>query len=302
MPSSNPEGRKSGLPVGVGPTNESQSEAELGAIEIETSSDPAKASMRTPIVLLHGMWSTGETLLPVKERLEALGYQCWAPTLPHHENSGDATGVGTMSLRNYISFLEQFIADQHFATPPLLVGHSMGGLLAQLLATRVPTAGIALIAPAVPPGGTPAVSISQLRFFFPITIRPFWWKRSHRPVLRKIANTALFTNLAPARQRELFDSLVPESGRVLFEMALPQLDRTKAGAHDYTEVRVPIVILQGTKDGVVPVQGSRKLRSKYANVTLHEYSGAGHWIFEEANTADAMFADLALWLTTQNIS
>jgi pimeloyl-ACP methyl ester carboxylesterase len=263
-------------------------------------SDLAKATMRKPVVLLHGMWSTGETLEPIRKRFEALGYQCWAPTLPHHENGGDAQGVGNLSLRNYISFLEKFIADQNFASPPLLVGHSMGGLLAQMLAARIPTAGLVLFAPGVPPGGIPATSVSQLRFFFPITIRPFWWKRAHRPTSFKAACSALFNNLAPARQRELFDLLVPESGRVLFELSFPQLDRTKAGAHDYSAVKIPVIILHGTKDGVVPYRGSHKLRSKYANVLLHEYPGAGHWAFEESNTSNAMFADLVQWLTAQN--
>jgi pimeloyl-ACP methyl ester carboxylesterase len=258
--------------------------------------------MRTPVVLLHGMWSTGETLRPIQDRLEASGFECWSPTLPHHENGGDAQGVGNLSLRNYISFLEKFIADQNFATPPLLVGHSLGGLLAQMLAARIPTAGLALFAPAVPPGGIPAISLSQLRFFFPINIRPFWWKRANRPASFKGACLGLFNNLAPARQRKLFDSLVPESGRVLFELSFPQLDRTKAAAHDYRAVVVPMIILHGTKDGVVPARGSHKLRSKYANVVLHEYSGAGHWAFEEANTADKMFADLGRWITEQNFS
>jgi pimeloyl-ACP methyl ester carboxylesterase len=223
--------------------------------------------MRTPVVLIHGMWSTGNTLEPIKARLEQLGYQCSAPTLPHHENRGDAKAVGTMSLKDYISFLEKYISDQNFETPPLLVGHSLGGLLAQMLAARIPTVGLALFAPAAPPGGIPAVSLSQLRFFFPITARPFWWKRSHRPASSKGANTALFNNLAPARQRELFDSLVPESGRVLFELSFPQLDRTKAGAHDYSKVQVPLAILHGTKDGVVRrALAVRRIREFRCNV------------------------------------
>jgi pimeloyl-ACP methyl ester carboxylesterase len=258
--------------------------------------------MGTPVVLIHGMWSTSETLRPVQDRMEAMGFECSAPTLPHHENGGDSKRVGPMSLRNYISFLERYIKDQNFTRPPLLVGHSMGGLLAQLLAARVPTAGLVLLAPGVAPGGIPAVSLSQLRFFFPITVKPFWWKRSHLPASLKSANAGLFTNLEPSRQRQLFELLVPESGRVLFEMSFPQLDRTKAGAHDYKAVHVPIVILHGTKDGVLTVKGSHKLRSKYANVTLHQYPGAGHWLFEEPNTSDTMYADLALWLSAQNLS
>lgn len=258
--------------------------------------------MRTPVVLIHGMWSTGETVRPIQDRLEALGYQCWAPTLPHHEGGGDAQSVGTMSLRDYTSFLERFIADQKFETPPLLVGHSLGGLLAQMLAARIPTAGLVLFAPGVPPGGIPAISISQIRFFFPINVRPFWWKRAHRPTSFKGACRGLFNNLAPARQKALFDLLVPDSGRVLFELSFPQLDRTKAGAHDYSAVKVPVIILHGTKDGVVPCRGSHKLRSKYANVLLHEYVGAGHWAFEETNTSNTMFADLGRWLTAHNFS
>ncbi len=248
------------------------------------------------VVLIHGMWSTDETLRPVTRPLEALGFHCVVPILPHHENGGDSAGVGPMSLKDYLSFLEQFIAGQYFESPPLLLGHSMGGLLAQMLATRVPCTGLVLLAPAVAPGGVPTVSLSQLKFFFPTTIRPFWWKRSHRPTSFKACQTALFNNLGVDRQRELFDSLVPESGRVLFECSFPQLDRAKAGAHDYNAVKVPVAIFHGTSDGVVPVGGSRKLKIKYANVQLHEYAGAGHWFFEEPNTSTALYEDLNRWL------
>jgi alpha-beta hydrolase superfamily lysophospholipase len=95
---------------------------------------------------------------------------------------------------------------------------------------------------------------------------------------------------------------VTNAGRLRSRITISQLDRTKAGAHDYTAVHVPIVILHGTKDGVVPVRGSHKLRAKYANVLLHEYPGAGHWLFEEVTTSDAIFTDLTLWLTKQNFA
>jgi pimeloyl-ACP methyl ester carboxylesterase len=257
--------------------------------------------MGTPVILIHGMYSTGETLRPIQERLEAAGYHCWAPTLPHHSNGGDAAKVGPTSLRTYVDFLERFIADQRFDSPPLLVGHSMGGLLAQLLAARIPTAGAALFAPTPPPGGIPSLSWSGIRFFFPVTTRPFWWKRAHKPAKFTSACSALFNNLAPTRQRELFDALVAESGRALFEIALAPLDRTKAAAVDCAAIRVPIVILHGTKDGVLPSAGSRKLQKRYPDAVLHDYPGSGHWLFEEPHAVDAIYDDLTAWLAARAI-
>jgi pimeloyl-ACP methyl ester carboxylesterase len=224
--------------------------------------------MGMPVVLIHGMWSTGETLRPIAERLTAAGYECVAPSLPHHEGGGDAAKVGPTSAAEYVDFLVRFIADQKFLTPPLLVGHSMGGLLAQLVGGRVPTAGLVLFAPALPPGGIAVTSVSSVRFFLPTFVKPFWWKRSHIPRSLEQSRTALFTNLLPDRQKELFESLVPESGRVLFELVLSQLDRKKACAHTYSSVKVPVAILQGGRDGVVPARGSRTLVKRYSNACL----------------------------------
>lgn len=257
--------------------------------------------MGMPAVLIHGMWSTGTTLQPIADRLTAAGYDCIAPTLPHHGQGGDAAAVGPISMAEYVNFLVGFVADQRFPTPPLLVGHSMGGLLSQLVGGRIPISGLILFAPALPPGGVAVMSVSSLRFFLPTFLKPFWWKRSHTPTSLERARSALFTNLPSERQQDLFDALVPESGRVLFEMALSQLDRKKACAHTYSDVDVPVVILQGGRDGVVPARGARALAKRYGRSTLFEYPDAGHWLFEEPETADRIFADLFRWLADFNV-
>jgi alpha-beta hydrolase superfamily lysophospholipase len=65
------------------------------------------------------------------------GYDCLAPSLPAHDASpSQRLQVGGQSLRDYLAFLEHMVATREDQRPPHH-RHSMGGLLAQQLATRV---------------------------------------------------------------------------------------------------------------------------------------------------------------------
>ena len=93
------------------------------------------------VVLIHGAWSRGE-LAPAREAFEERGYTAHTPTLRHHElplHEG-AMKIASLSLRDYTDDLVRFV--NSLDSPPLLVGHSMGGLLAQLVAARTRHAGL----------------------------------------------------------------------------------------------------------------------------------------------------------------
>ncbi|MFT5718049.1 MAG: pimeloyl-ACP methyl ester carboxylesterase, partial [Oleiphilaceae bacterium] len=86
-----------------------------------------------PVVIIHGMWSTPDTLKDIKQSFEDEGYCTFAPRLPLHlpRNKLDAkqrTELGKLSIQDYLSSLEAFM--DKLDQPPILVGHSMGGLLA----------------------------------------------------------------------------------------------------------------------------------------------------------------------------
>ncbi len=251
-------------------------------------------------MLLHGMWSTGATLDPIRRRFEALGYRCIAPTLPHHEQGGNVAAVGNLSHLDYVEAHLATIQQQNWDTPPILVGHSMGGTLAQLLAARTQTSALVLFAPGLPAGGF-ALSQSAVRSTFHITSKAFWWRKAHKHPSLKSANYALFNNLPVARQVELFDSLVHESGRCIFEAGFWPIDRRKATRIDTSSVRVPILVLHGTNDRIVTINGSRSLTKRYPDISLREYAGSGHWLFEEAKVADSIFNEVARWLTERGL-
>src|ERR1700722_14667823 len=109
------------------------------------------------VVLIHGSWSRGEQLAPARAAFEERGYTAHTPTLRHHElpSHEGAMKIASLSLRDYTDDLVAFV--NSLDSPPLLVGHSMGGLLAQLVAARPRHAGLVAACPGSAAGiyGTP---------------------------------------------------------------------------------------------------------------------------------------------------
>ena len=94
------------------------------------------------VVLIHGSWGRGELWASARAAFEERGYTAHTPTLRHHElplHEG-AMKIASLSLRDYTDDLVAFVTS--LASPPLLVGHSMGGLLAQLVVTPVSSSGV----------------------------------------------------------------------------------------------------------------------------------------------------------------
>ena len=86
------------------------------------------------VVLIHGAWGRGELWASARAAFTERGYKAHTPTLRHHElplHEG-AMKIASLSLRDYTDDLVRFV--NSLDRPPLLIGHSMGWLLAQLVA------------------------------------------------------------------------------------------------------------------------------------------------------------------------
>lgn len=248
-----------------------------------------------PVVLLHGMWGTGSTLDPVRNALEARGYRVLAPTLPHHP-AADPTELerlGRTSLLEYARFLEERILAAGFTTPPILIGHSMGGLLAQMLSTRLTTRATVLLAPA-PPAGIQAVRMSNLRATRNVITTPSFWSKTHRPP-ENLADWGLLHGVAEPRRSEIRATLLPESGRAYAEIVFWWLDRRNASQVDAERVVAPMLVMTGAEDRVIPPSVVRRIADRYPQSELVVYPNRGHWLFEEEG-AEELFAQLIGWL------
>lgn len=103
--------------------------------------------------MIHGMWGGPWHWANYRDVFESAGYRCVAVTLPYHDadpHDIPDPELGTASLLDYVEAIEREIG--HVDEKPILMGHSMGGLLAQMLAARGRAKALVLLAPAAPAG------------------------------------------------------------------------------------------------------------------------------------------------------
>lgn len=127
--------------------------------------------MTETIVMIHGMWGGGWYWENYKSFFEDKSYQCITPTLRFHDmnpNEFPDPQLGTTSLLDYLEDLEKEI--HKLDALPILMGHSMDGLLAQMLEGRGFAKHLILLNP-VSPRGINALTPSVVRSFWSITTK-----------------------------------------------------------------------------------------------------------------------------------
>jgi pimeloyl-ACP methyl ester carboxylesterase len=249
--------------------------------------------MAHPIVLIHGMWCTGANFNRMIEPLRARGHLCVAPTLPAHEIGVQHPEVGNKSLREYLSFLEDYVRRQNFSEPPILIGHSMGGLLAQQLAAKIQPFALVLLTTAAP-AGIFGLRWANLVSFFAIVMRWAWWRRPQKLSYGRAVVSA-FNGVPPEKHRALYDSLVEESGRAVFEIGFWPADAGRATRLDAAAIRCPVYVVSAGEDRLTPASVVRKVGGLYPQASLRHWPDRGHWVLDDADT-DEMTAEVANWL------
>ena len=118
---------------------------------------------RPPVVLVHGAWHAAWCWEAWADRLATAGYEVHAPDLSGHGGSPGREGLNRLRLRDYAEDVASVVAG--LDAPPVLVGHSMGGAVAQHVAGdggAPALAGLALLA-SVPPRGVIAATVKLVR-------------------------------------------------------------------------------------------------------------------------------------------
>ncbi len=237
--------------------------------------------MAETIVMIHGMWGSGWYWGNFKAFFEGKGYQCVVPTLRYHDMDPKAIPdprLGTTSLLDYAEDLEKLIRE--LRATPILMGHSMGGLLGQILGSRGLARALVLLTPASP-HGIIALKPSGIKSFWSCLTKWGFWRKPFRQTFDEAAYSML--DLMPSDSRKgIYEKFVYESGRAASEIGFWLFDSKGAARVDESKVTCPVLVVAGKEDRITPASVTRKIAEKYKRVsTYKEFSGHAHWVVGE---------------------
>ena len=233
------------------------------------------------IALIHGMWSRPHVWNNLRGSLEQRGHRVVVPTLAHHRVApGDPPppDLATASVRDYCEGVLRDLGRLGIRDDYALVGHSMGSVIAQLVAERRPPRAFVGLASA-PPGNIFALSPAPLRLFARQLATWGFWRKSHRPTY-KAARWGVLHGIPEDEARAVYDTFVHESGRALFELGLGFLD-PRRGAHVApNRGRTPMLFMTGTLDRTTPESVGRRTAALHS-AQFEALEGHGHWLLGE---------------------
>ncbi len=251
------------------------------------------------IVIIPGMWSNQQTVQPIVKALDHLGIDIRVLELPRHANfnAGDLVLAKT-SITSYREYVLEELKRLGESKQLILIGHSMGGLLAMAAAAELDSVqGLVLLAPGAP-AGVCNLAPSLWSLGFGLLLHrcklPFGlWEYPYRPnpwVARKV----LLNGLPAKVQDAVIEGLTGESVRALdenscawfvawanFQPSLPHPRKI-----NFATIKCPILMVFGKEDRITPpkiAKGIEKLlrRAGFQNhLKLIFVPDTGHWLFK----------------------
>jgi non-heme chloroperoxidase len=234
---------------------------------------------RPPLVMIHGAFCGAWAFDQFREPFEAK-YAVHAPSLRYHDCGREPPReLGKTSLLDYAADLEALIEDLEEA--PILIGHSMGGLLAQMLAARGKARACVLLAPSAPWGVLPStifeIASAQTLLFAGGDYRGTVIQPSYQ-----IAAAHSLDKLDERTRSDVYAKFVPESGQATFEIMNWSFDLRRAGHVRARDVTCPILCLAGSDDKINPPSTVARIASRYqGRARYEEVKGHSHWLIGE---------------------
>jgi non-heme chloroperoxidase len=245
--------------------------------------DRANATGKTPVVFIHGLWllpSSWDRWRPV---FEAAGYATLAPGWPDDPNTvEDANRHPEVFAHKTVGQVADHFQDviAKLSKKPAIIGHSFGGLLAQILAGRGISGASVAIDPA-PFRGVLPLPISALKSASPVLGNPANHGRAV-PLTYEQFRYAFANAVTEDEATELYNTFaVPAAGAPLFQAATANLNPwTEVKVNSKNPDRGPLLIISGEKDHTVPpaiANASYKKQKRNKGVTeIQEIAGRGH--------------------------
>ena len=253
---------------------------------VATGGAPAR---RTPILLLHGIFGGAWAFADTQRWLSERGWTSYAIDVRGRGAGAPVPEIGRASVRDYVADAiagAREVARLH-GTAPAVVGHSMGGFLAQKVAEAGEAAAIVLLCSA-PPRGIPVIGWELLRRLVkPRYLLPLLFSRALR-IEREDVDALILNRVVPGERAAIHARFSPDSGRAGRELALGVV------GVDVTRVRCPVLGIATGNDRFVPPRVVTAIARRYGG-ELRLFAPNAHFPLAEPG-ADAIREEIDRWL------
>jgi pimeloyl-ACP methyl ester carboxylesterase len=189
-----------------------------------------------------------------------------------------------LTFQDCVQDLKRVIRAASF--PPVLLAHSLGGLIAQKVAEEKEVSALILLS-SLAPAGIKIVTSRALRLlhlkYWPLV----FLRRSFRLQERDYLQSWL-ASLPEGHHPEILKCMVPESGHLISEFFNRRLEV------DPRRIHCPILVIAGSEDRVVSVSSAREMAHRLG-ADLTEYPGHGHWMMGEGG-GEGFVRDIHRWI------
>lgn len=249
--------------------------------QTKTDSAMKKSIESKTIVFVHGLFLNNESWKEWESFFKEKGYTTYTPTYPGHEGTPSELrkhapdSLGYVTFTDVVNKMEAFI--DSLPEKPIIVGHSMGGLVAQKLIEKE-LAEAAIIISSAPPKGVITTKFSFAKSNLGL-LNPFKGNSVHYPT-KKWFHYAFTNTLSREESDNIFDKfVVPESRNI------PRETLKKPGKIDFKKPHSPMLFVSGKDDHIIPSSLNKKNFKKYKDSkSLREhkiFEGRDHFIAGE---------------------
>ena len=232
------------------------------------------------VVLIHGMWMTPRSWDNWVDHYRDRGYKAIAPGWPGvkdpKETRRDPSGLEGLGLRKIVDHYDSIIRE--LDRPPIIMGHSFGGLITQLLLNRgLGAAGVTI--GTAPPNGVVILPVSTLRSSLPALKNPL--NRNGLAGLSPKQFRYRFTNTLGAQESDAIyrEHYIPGTNRAFFDVLF---SKSAAGVDWANARRAPLLLIAASLDHISPIPLNRTLLERHGRAAsateLKEYAGKTHYM------------------------
>ena len=249
--------------------------------------------MPKSLLMIHGVGCGGDAWDRMRPGFEVAGWDCEAPTLFPDQRTLDnpPATLPDLGFDDYVAAMVEAARkiEKDTGAKPAVIGHSMGGLIAQCLAEKGVVSQAVFLTPAQPKECA-EVSLSVAYTFLNILLTRNR-KRAYK-VWRSGFRFGVLNRVPRRRHEEIYARARFDSGKVYGDL-------TDGIEVDEGLVAIPTLTIAASQDRATLARAVRKVGEKYARAPVpgdfFEYPDNAHWIIDEPGT-DAVVADIVEWL------